>query len=528
MLIGGALRLAHLNAVPPGLNQDEAVNGYDAYSLVLTGRDHHGHPFPIAGLESFGDWVPPLLTFVTAPAVGVFGLRLETLRAVTALIGVLAIPLIYLLGREVTSRTATGVLAAVLLAVLPVHVHYSRWAIPPAIVPTMVALTLLLVASAMRRQSSRAFVFAALAAALTVLSYPAMKLYVPLLLLCVVLIYAGTASWLKLETLLYAAIIFLAISGPSFYLSLMDPAGRMRYEQTSIFRLPDSGIGLVAKQYAEYFSPRYLFRSGDQDPMLTPPGFGLLPWTLAPLFLAGLTWLLLRLLRAPDARARHGPLLLLAALALYPVPGSLTFPSPHTSRGIQFLPLVAVIAATGIVAIADAATALLRRSDAITKRRAVVVAAVLISLPLGVELWARFDNYFNLYPERVAFEFQAGLGDALAYARAEAAAYDEIWVTDTNQPYIYVLFYERQPPPQVHRELRAQRDPGLFNYVARVGKYRFPAYPPRASTPLPLGTFATLYTVPGPDGRTTYEVRGGTAVDGKRVLIIDRQHRAPS
>src|SRR5205085_920248 len=70
LLVGAALRFADPRGVPPALNQDEAVIGYDAYSLLHTGRDHLGHPFPFAGLESFGDWVSPLLTFLTVPAVG--------------------------------------------------------------------------------------------------------------------------------------------------------------------------------------------------------------------------------------------------------------------------------------------------------------------------------------------------------------------------------------------------------------------------------------------------------------------------
>jgi len=82
ILAGALLRFTNLGEIPSGLNQDEAVNGYDAYSLFLTGRDHHGHPFPFAGLESFGDWASPLLTFLTVPAVGLFGLRVEVVRGV--------------------------------------------------------------------------------------------------------------------------------------------------------------------------------------------------------------------------------------------------------------------------------------------------------------------------------------------------------------------------------------------------------------------------------------------------------------
>src|SRR5438093_2104301 len=98
IVVGSLLRFANLTNVPPALNQDEAVNGYDAYSLFLTGRDHHGHPFPFASVEAFGDWPPALLTFLSAPIVGLFGLRVEVLRAVTVTAGLLAIPLVYLLG----------------------------------------------------------------------------------------------------------------------------------------------------------------------------------------------------------------------------------------------------------------------------------------------------------------------------------------------------------------------------------------------------------------------------------------------
>src|SRR5512143_3973305 len=100
IVAGSVLRFAHLKDIPPALNQDEVVNGYDAYSLLSTGRDHHGHPFPFAGLESFGDWASPLLAFLTIPAVALFGLRVEALRAVTAGMGVLAIPIIYWLALE--------------------------------------------------------------------------------------------------------------------------------------------------------------------------------------------------------------------------------------------------------------------------------------------------------------------------------------------------------------------------------------------------------------------------------------------
>jgi len=226
VLVAAALRFFDLTRVPPALNQDEAVNGYDAYSLLLTGRDHLGHPFPIAGLESFGDWVSPLLTFLSVPFVGMLELDLWTIRAVPAAMGVLAVPLVYRLGVELLGSRAVGVGAAWLLAVSPWHVHLSRWAIPPALVPTMVALLLLAVAWTGRRGGGRAAVATSLVAALTVLSYPTMKLYVPLLLVAALAIYAPSLRKIGWIAIVYAAVIFLDVDGPNLYISAFDPGGR--------------------------------------------------------------------------------------------------------------------------------------------------------------------------------------------------------------------------------------------------------------------------------------------------------------
>src|SRR5919198_1387236 len=192
ILAGSALRFARLKEIPPGLNQDEAVNGYDAYSLFVTGRDHHGHPFPFAGLESFGDWVSPLLTFLTIPSVALFGLRVESLRAVTAGMGVLAIPIIYWLGTELFRRRSIGVVAAWYLALSPWHVHRAHFATPSSIVPTMVLLTMAILVWTVNHYSARGIVALGLVASLTIATYPTMKLYIPLLLAAGLIIYGQT------------------------------------------------------------------------------------------------------------------------------------------------------------------------------------------------------------------------------------------------------------------------------------------------------------------------------------------------
>ncbi|MBI5865790.1 MAG: hypothetical protein HZB38_15060, partial [Planctomycetes bacterium] len=42
LLLAAALRLAGLTTVPPGLNQDEAANAWNAWCLLKSGHDQHG------------------------------------------------------------------------------------------------------------------------------------------------------------------------------------------------------------------------------------------------------------------------------------------------------------------------------------------------------------------------------------------------------------------------------------------------------------------------------------------------------
>ena len=524
IFVGIMLRFANLGGIPPALNQDEVVNGYDAYSLFLTGRDHHGHPFPFAGLESFGDWASPLLTFLTVPAVGLFGLRPEVVRAVAAAIGVLAIPIVYLLGKELFARRSIGVLAAWFIAVSPWHVHRSRFAIPPAVVPTMVALTIVVLIWTVHRRSARGIVAFAVAAGLTIASYPTMKLYVPLLILAALAIYGKTLIGLKREALCYAVIVFVVIAGPIIYLSLVDPGGRARLDQVSAFNTANVSAGFLAQQYRSYFSPWVFFIAGNGHPgqSPTPPGFGVELRSALPLLLAGFLWLIMAVVRPAQPAQRRAALFLLAALALYPVPGSLTVPTPpltnpHLSRAIHLIPLVALIAGAGAVALADVARRLLRNAPASVARTLLALAVIAASTLIGLELFTRYADYFNAYPRRenTLEYYQYGLAQALDYAHAHEAQYDEIWIADTNQPYIYVLFYLQWPPSDVHRSLQVRRAPPAFDEVDAIGKYHF-GDPPNAEP----ADLAVLSTVVDPAGTTAYEVRGGETRDRRRILLI--------
>src|SRR3989304_6317172 len=88
------LRLWKLGSIPPSLTSDEASLGYNAYSILKTGRDEYGQFLPII-FKSFGDYKPGLYVYSTVPFVAFFGLNEFSVRLPSAIAGVIAVWLLY-------------------------------------------------------------------------------------------------------------------------------------------------------------------------------------------------------------------------------------------------------------------------------------------------------------------------------------------------------------------------------------------------------------------------------------------------
>ena len=86
MILSAFLRLWHLGSIPSSLYSDEVDQGYNAYSLLKTGKDEHGKFLPVS-LRSFGDWKPPLPTYLMIPSIMIFGLNEFAVRFPSAILG---------------------------------------------------------------------------------------------------------------------------------------------------------------------------------------------------------------------------------------------------------------------------------------------------------------------------------------------------------------------------------------------------------------------------------------------------------
>ena len=155
--LGAALRFATLGL--QAYHHDEIVTA----SRVL--RVGFGHAMDAVG---FSESAPPLYYALAWFWTQVTGTSEVGLRSLSALAGVLTIPVAYFIGRELRERR-TGVFAAALVAVNPMLLWYSQEARAYALLALFCALSLLFCVRALRGGGRRDFtwwgVFSALALA---------------------------------------------------------------------------------------------------------------------------------------------------------------------------------------------------------------------------------------------------------------------------------------------------------------------------------------------------------------------------
>ena len=126
LLFAAGLRFFQLGQNPPGLYWDEVSLGYNAYSILTTGRDEHGEWLPLTRFKAFGDYNPPGYIYATVPSIALFGLNEFAVRFPSALFGSLTVLLTYFLVKEISKNRLWALLSALILAAMPWHVHFSR------------------------------------------------------------------------------------------------------------------------------------------------------------------------------------------------------------------------------------------------------------------------------------------------------------------------------------------------------------------------------------------------------------------
>ena len=480
LVLAGALRLVKLEQSPPGLNQDEAANAWNAYCLLKTGKDQVGESWPVFDMRGLGGHRTTLHIYLLMPFQALGGLNIITTRLPAALGGILTVLLIYLVGRRLFDR-ATGLAAAALLAVNPWHIQQSRWGQDAAlcalfgIIPLAAMLWANLPVSDDHRRPVRPFL-AALAGALSGIvcyGYHAMRVFVPALLLTVVIV--TLPQWWRLLKSVRGAIAigafviaFAATFGPLAHKHFADPQGAAkRAESTWIWQDPDpvaEKAKAVLRRYASHFGPDFLFVRGDHYEIQSPPGVGQFHWYMLPLMLGGLAVVVRRF------KSSYGARVVLALVLVYPIGDC--FSSHISLHALRSLPgLCGLVLLAGVGGVSTFRW--LRERD-FFPAEAVTAVFLLVVIVLNVFYLQRFYGPYN-QREAIYRGYHVDLVEACNWLRDRFDEADAVFFTTRgfNQPYIVTLVALGYDPQQWFDERRDRVTPGEFDIYPRYGRMHF-------------------------------------------------------
>lgn len=179
------LRVLFLGTIPNGFFTDEASNAYDAYSILHTLRDQYGEFLPWY-FKSANDYREGLYMYLMVPFIKIFGLNPFGARITSAVIGTVTVFIVYHLAKEIFNQK-TGLLSALFIAILPWHIHFSRITFRAILVPGLFCLSLLFFVKSFKQP--KWLVLSGALFAVSIYSYNSARVFVPLFLLGLAVIY---------------------------------------------------------------------------------------------------------------------------------------------------------------------------------------------------------------------------------------------------------------------------------------------------------------------------------------------------
>lgn len=479
------LRVYKLNEFPAGLNADEAAIGYNAYSLLVTGKDEFGHSWPL-NFQSFNDYKPGLYFYLVLPWVKSIGLNEWSVRLPSAILGSLTILIIYLLVKEIFRDNRLALLSSFLLAISPWHVHFSRGGWETNVATFFIALGSWLFFLALKKP--KYFLFCALSFALSMFTYHSARVVTPLLGLGLVVInFRQVVRKANVKGLLAAA----AVGGILLlflFFSMTGGAGVSRFSGVGLF--VDQGpfwrvnelrgqhadpygfpVKLVHNKVIEYgkqffdnwlrhYSGNFLFISGDEIQRNRVPEMGQMYLVEIPFLILGFYFLL--------KNKPFGWQTVLWWLSVAPVASAMTFQSPHAIRSLNMVIPLVVINAYGL-------GNLFYLSKKQLPKFVCFLLFAFCSLLLIWNFGFYLHQYYVHYPQTYPAAWEYGFKDLAVYVAEKQSRFEKIYITDKyDQPYILLAFYLKYPPEKFQSQARlTPRDKYGFSTVGRFDKFYF-------------------------------------------------------
>lgn len=491
------------------LNWDEAAFGYNAYSILTTGKDEYGVTLPLQ-FKSVGDYKAPLYIYLTVPVIKIFGLNAFSVRLLPSLLGSLSILVIYFIVNYLTKRKSVAIVSAFLLAVSPWHLQFVRGGVDFGISNFFVNLGILgfLLGVKGRRLG---FILSFLSFTASIFAYFADRLFSPLMLVLLIITFRKEIlikRRLFLKSLVIGLLVVLPIipsliSGghiekilkttvfgytrPADYVQQInseDPSRVLYFLfHTDYF---ETVWGIINK-YLNHFSPTFLFTQGAvMDPRQLIYGMGLMYLIELPFLLVGLYYLIKNKDRVK--------ILILGWLILAPIPAAITRDLVSARRTLNMPVILLIITSLGFIYVYN----IWNKWDRKILRLIVGASFVLISV---YQIFFYLFSYYIFTTNRTIkgpAGWQCGYKELVNYIDSVEMNYQRIIVDTAYQgPYIFFLFYEKYPPINYQSQAKLiQSSPDSLGEGQGYDKYEFrPIYWPKdrcLKDVLFAGTFDSL------------------------------------
>lgn len=460
------LRFFQLGRTPISLEWDEVALGYDAYSVLHTGRDQFGKFFPIT-FRSIDDYKPPLYIYADIIPTALLGLNEFSTRFPSAFFGFLAVILTYILVKELfynSSRVlkySLALISAFFLAISPWHLQFSRAAFETNISVTITVAAVLFFLRAVRTNNNKDFFLSSLFFGTALFSYHSTRVVTPLILISLMFVFHRRLTKKALGIFFSLYIIFFLLFIPiafskdaqvrflatndlntSYYQEISaneifkdkmtggEFGGKIFHNRRlAVFNYENASKFVI--NYLRHFSFEFLFEKGDV-PLHHAPGFGMMYFFDLPLLLIGIFCYLKKYISRENIIL---PLWLLFA----PIPAAVTWQSPHAVRTEIILPTLQIISALGLLEF----ILFIRKESKVFFYFMAVFIAILISFGFGSYL----HQYYIHTNIELSKNWLYGRKEAAIFTELNKSKYNRIIVSaKVDMPYIFWLYYTKYSP----------------------------------------------------------------------------------
>ena len=429
ILLGFLVRTYQVTTSPEGLYIDETSIGYNAYSLLKTGRDEHGKAWPVF-FEAFGEYKLPVYVYSVYLTQLVLGPIDLSVRLPAVIFGALTIPalfgLVYELGKRVKDNAfkITPYLSAFLLAISPWHFQFTHAGFEASSAIFFLTLGSWLLLLGLRKRNLIKLILAAVSFTATFYAYNSARIVTPVVILGLLLTFKKEIQ-IKQTMVFLSLFIFLSLPFAKFALS---PAGLARAQQVTIFYNKDDQkpwVTFVTNLWRN-IAPETLFLQGEPTiAHLTSHRMSLLYPIELPFLVIGIIYLF---------RKKIWGILLWLIIGF--VPPAITTLNPHALRASLVIPATVMTSALGF-------GVMLSRIRRVGLIRSGIGIYVAILLALGLRF---LTIYHTQYAVDAGWDWQVGIKRASVVLKKLEPDYSRIYITEAGAGKIAYWWYLKIDP----------------------------------------------------------------------------------